>query len=77
MRRYYRAGAPGAGHYTRRMKLRPAGVDDLDLILDQRREMFREMGGEYERRLDAFERASREYFESALGTDPITAWWES
>lgn len=48
------------------MKLRPAGVDDLDLILDQRREMFREMGGEYERRLDAFERASREYFESAL-----------
>ncbi len=48
------------------MKLRPASTADLDLILHQRREMFREMGGDYERQLDAFEGASRTYLESAL-----------
>jgi ribosomal protein S18 acetylase RimI-like enzyme len=48
------------------MTLRPAGIADLDVILHHRREMFREMGGEYERQLDAFEGGSRTYFESAL-----------
>ncbi|MGA7413122.1 MAG: GNAT family N-acetyltransferase [Bryobacteraceae bacterium] len=48
------------------MRLRPAGVADLELILHQRREMFREMGGDYERGLDAFESASRTYLITAL-----------
>ena len=48
------------------MELRPASLDDLDLILHHRRQMFGEMGGEYERRLGDFEQASRLYFESAL-----------
>ena len=34
--------------------------------MHHRREMFREMGGEYERHLHAFEGGSRAYFESAL-----------
>ena len=48
------------------MRLRPAGLADLELILRQRREMFREMGGDYERKIDSFERASRKYFSCAL-----------
>ena len=48
------------------MKLRPATVADLGVILHQRREMFREMGGDYQRQLDAFESASQRYFQSAL-----------
>jgi GNAT superfamily N-acetyltransferase len=45
---------------------RSATVDDLELILHHRREMFREMGGRYRDTLDEFETASREYFEAAL-----------
>lgn len=48
------------------MELRPAGPGDLDIILRHRREMFREMGGDYARGLEAFEPASRSYFECAL-----------
>jgi GNAT superfamily N-acetyltransferase len=48
------------------MQLRPATLDDLSVILRHRREMFREMGGEYERRLGHFDRASQQYSESAL-----------
>jgi GNAT superfamily N-acetyltransferase len=48
------------------MKFVPATIADLDIILTHRREMFREMGGEYARQLDAFEDASRRYFLSAL-----------
>lgn len=48
------------------MKLRPATVADLDVILRQRREMFREMGGHYQDQIDLFENASQRYFQSAL-----------
>ena len=48
------------------MKLRAATLADLDVILHHRREMFREMGGEYQRQLDRFDNASRQYFQSAL-----------
>ncbi len=48
------------------MILRPATLADIDVILRHRREMFREMGGDYERQLEAFDAASRQYFESAL-----------
>lgn len=54
------------GDYTRRMRIRPAEIADLELILHHRREMFREMGGEYERGLQAFEDASRSYLVKAL-----------
>ena len=53
-------------HYTRRMRIRPTAIADLELILHQRREMFREMGGDYERGLQAFENASRTYLVTAL-----------
>jgi ribosomal protein S18 acetylase RimI-like enzyme len=48
------------------MQLRPATLADLDVILHHRREMFREMGGDYERQLDRFDYASQQYFQSAL-----------
>jgi ribosomal protein S18 acetylase RimI-like enzyme len=48
------------------MRIRPAEIADLEAILHHRREMFREMGGEYERRLQAFENASRSYLVKAL-----------
>ena len=48
------------------MKLRPASLADLDVILHHRREMFREMGGDYQRKLDLFDQASQQYFRSAL-----------
>jgi ribosomal protein S18 acetylase RimI-like enzyme len=48
------------------MKLRSATLADLDVILRHRREMFREMGGDYQRQLDTFDAASRQYFQSAL-----------
>jgi GNAT superfamily N-acetyltransferase len=48
------------------MELRPATVADVEIILRHRSEMFREMGGEYERSRSSFEGASRQYFESAL-----------
>jgi GNAT superfamily N-acetyltransferase len=51
------------------MQLRPATLADLAIILHHRREMFREMGGEYERRLDMFDHASQQYFQSALQDD--------
>ncbi len=53
-------------HYTRRMRIRAAQITDLELILHHRREMFREMGGDYERGLQAFENASRSYLVKAL-----------
>jgi ribosomal protein S18 acetylase RimI-like enzyme len=48
------------------MQLRSATLADLDVILHHRREMFREMGGDYERQLDKFDQASQQYFQSAL-----------
>jgi len=48
------------------MELRPATLGDIGVVLRHRREMFREMGAEYAEQLNAFENASREYFESAL-----------
>lgn len=48
------------------MKLRFATVADLHVVLRHRREMFREMGGDYERQIDSFENASQQYFQSAL-----------
>jgi GNAT superfamily N-acetyltransferase len=48
------------------MTLRPATPADLGIVLSHRREMFREMGGEYERSMGAFEEGSRLYFEQAL-----------
>lgn len=48
------------------MRIRPADIADIELILHHRREMFREMGGDYERGLTAFESASRSYLTSAL-----------
>lgn len=46
--------------------LRTATLVDLGTILRHRREMFREMGGPYEERLDEFEAASERYFTAAL-----------
>ncbi len=48
------------------LQLRAAALHDLPMILRHRREMFREMGGEYERCLEQFEHASQQYFQSAL-----------
>jgi GNAT superfamily N-acetyltransferase len=48
------------------MRLHPAALSDIDTILAHRREMFREMGGHYAENLEAFEQASRKYFEQAL-----------
>ncbi len=48
------------------MNLRAATLADLPTILHHRREMFREMGGQYERYLDQFDSASQQYFQSAL-----------
>ena len=48
------------------MKLRPATVADLHVVLRHRREMFREMGGDYKEKIDLFENASEEYFQAAL-----------
>jgi GNAT superfamily N-acetyltransferase len=48
------------------MNLRPATLADFDTVLYHRREMFREMGGDYERRINSFETASQEYFRAAL-----------
>jgi GNAT superfamily N-acetyltransferase len=48
------------------MTLRAATPADLEVILHHRREMFREMGGDYERSLDRFDEASQIYFESAI-----------
>ena len=48
------------------MRIRPATIADLELILHHRREMFREMGGDYERGLQAFENASHAYHAKAL-----------
>jgi ribosomal protein S18 acetylase RimI-like enzyme len=49
------------------MRIRAAEIADLELILHHRREMFREMGGDYERYLLAFDDASRTYLVNALG----------
>ena len=49
-----------------RMQIRSATLDDLPVILRHRREMFREMGGQYERQLEQFDNASQQYFYSAL-----------
>jgi GNAT superfamily N-acetyltransferase len=46
--------------------LRSATIEDLEVILHHRREMFREMGGKYEQSLDQFEQASRRYFQTAF-----------
>ena len=48
------------------MHLRSATPDDLQIILHHRREMFREMGGEYQRQLEQFDSASQQYFSAAL-----------
>jgi GNAT superfamily N-acetyltransferase len=48
------------------MHLRSATLNDLDVIVRHRREMFREMGGDYQSKLDLFDHASQEYFRSAL-----------
>ena len=48
------------------MKLRPATVADLHVVLRHRREMFREMGGDYEEKIGLFENASEQYFQAAL-----------
>jgi ribosomal protein S18 acetylase RimI-like enzyme len=48
------------------MRIRPAEIADLELILHHRREMFREMGGDYERYLSEFDNASRTYLVNAL-----------
>lgn len=48
------------------MRIRAAEIADLELILHHRREMFREMGGDYERYLSAFDNASRTYLVNAL-----------
>jgi GNAT superfamily N-acetyltransferase len=50
------------------VKLRVATSADLEIILHHRREMFREMGGEYRELLEEFENASRRYFQLALRT---------
>jgi GNAT superfamily N-acetyltransferase len=49
------------------MHFMPSTSGDLEIILAHRREMFREMGGDYEKKLDTFDNASRAYFEKALG----------
>ena len=46
--------------------VRPATAADLEVVLHQRREMFREMGGRYKDLLEEFEPASRTYFKRAL-----------
>ncbi|HEY3453197.1 MAG TPA: GNAT family N-acetyltransferase [Bryobacteraceae bacterium] len=46
--------------------LRPATLADIEIILRHRREMFREMGGQYAELLDRFELASRSYFQMAF-----------
>ena len=51
------------------MRLRSATFADLPVVLRHRREMFREMGGNYQRQLDSFENASQQYFQSALQDD--------
>jgi len=43
-----------------------ATPDDLEVILSHRREMFREMGGDYEQKIHVFDKASRIYFDNAL-----------
>jgi GNAT superfamily N-acetyltransferase len=48
------------------VNLRPATRDDLAVILHHRREMFREMGGQYREALAQFESASEAYFDKAL-----------
>jgi GNAT superfamily N-acetyltransferase len=48
------------------MRFLTATPADIETILSHRREMFREMGGEYERKLADFEGAAREYLERAL-----------
>lgn len=48
------------------MQFRAAAEADIEIILTQRREMFREMGGEYERSIPLYEDASRSYFSKAL-----------
>ena len=48
------------------MQLRAATLADLDVILHHRREMFREMGGDYQRKIDLFDSASQQYFRAAL-----------
>jgi GNAT superfamily N-acetyltransferase len=48
------------------MRFVAATVADLELILRHRREMFREMGGEYERSIPLFEDSSLLYFDDAL-----------
>jgi GNAT superfamily N-acetyltransferase len=48
------------------MQFVPSTSADLETILAHRREMFREMGGGYESKLDTFDKASRTYFENAL-----------
>src|SRR4051812_41832137 len=49
-----------------RVRIKPATLDDLEVILHHRREMFREMGGRYRESLEQFESASRRYFDAAL-----------
>ncbi len=48
------------------MKLRSATLADLPVILNHRRAMFQEMGGDYRRQLSQFDQASHAYFQSAL-----------
>jgi ribosomal protein S18 acetylase RimI-like enzyme len=48
------------------MTFRSATPADLEIVLAHRREMFREMGGDYARTLETFEAASRKYFGDAL-----------
>lgn len=48
------------------VRLRSATGADIEVFLEQRREMFREMGGIYQERLEQFEPASRRYFQTAL-----------
>ena len=48
------------------MRFIPATPADLDTILRHRSEMFREMGGDYDRTRPHYQEASRTYFEAAL-----------
>jgi GNAT superfamily N-acetyltransferase len=53
--------------------LRPATIEDIDVILEHRLAIFRELGNTKPEELVQIERVSREYFESSIPTDAFHA----
>jgi GNAT superfamily N-acetyltransferase len=56
------------------MRLRSASIEDLDILIHHRREMFREMGYTDQALLDDVTASAEAYFRTALANDAYLGW---